>query len=245
MYSVVCAETMPHRAWIVSEGLSTKLAKKQSFLWFRIWLRCYHRGLLFWLGYWRWFKSGLASHSVLKNQQICDAKFHVEMSSLTVCIYCQHTWGPTSIIDRSTRSGDKYSLGRHVSRGSSDCLIRYTCSTTDYNVSSATMVTRTERLNELLSMAMGVWANRSPQQFSYRGKNACKLWAKVAQQRKHGQFQLSMSLVSVLTSFVHVSEKRSYTSSSHRGMVKRLVRPLLEYRVPNIGGEHECLFRGL
>ena len=78
--------------------------------------------------YWRWFKSGLASHSVLKNQQICDVKFHVEMSSLTVCIYCQHTWGPTSIIDRSTRSGDKYSLGRHVSRGSSDCLIRYTCS---------------------------------------------------------------------------------------------------------------------
>ena len=48
-------------------------------------------------------------------------------------------------------------------------------------------------------------ASWGPQQFSYRGKNACKLWAKVAQQRKHGQFQLSMSLVSVLTSFVHVS----------------------------------------
>ena len=77
-------------------------------------------------------------------------------------------------------------------------------------------------------------ASWSPQQFSYRGKNACKLWAKVAQQRKHGQFQLSMSLVFVLTSFVYVSEKRSYTSSSYRGMVKRLVRPLLEYRVPTL-----------
>ena len=152
MFTIVCAETMLHRAWIVSEGIVTKLVKKQSFFWLRIWLRCYHRGLMFWLG------ATDAGSSLawpltpfLNIQQICDVKFHVEMSSRTVCIYCQHTWGPTSIIDRSTRSGDKYSLGRHVVRGSSDCLIRYTCklSTTDYNVSSATMVTTTERLNEL------------------------------------------------------------------------------------------------
>ena len=55
------------------------------------------------------------------------------------------------------------------------------------------------------NMFIMIVASWSPQQFSYRGKNAWKLWAKVAQQRKHGQFQLSMSLVSVLTSFVHVS----------------------------------------
>ena len=34
--------TVPHRAWIVSEQDVTKLATKPSFLWWRIWLGCYH-----------------------------------------------------------------------------------------------------------------------------------------------------------------------------------------------------------
>ena len=130
-------------------GPCHKTREEAIILWLRIWLRCYHRGLLFWLGATD-AGSSLAWLLTLFSKINKSAMLnHVEMSSLTVCIYCQHTWGPTSIIDRSTQSGDKDSLGRHVSRGSSDCLIRYTCSTTDYNVSSATMVTKTERLNEL------------------------------------------------------------------------------------------------